>query len=947
MRAKWIPLISLTAALISAPPTLLSVEASKPAPKSEEEALFVRRIIEFWRDKEYGLVKGQIKEFFQEYPESSFVESFWIMLGDVYFKERKFYDALLAYDRVMTPSLLNKSLGNRAHCYYKLESFVELEELIAPHITEGDLPEFLHFYYAEAIFRQAIGLKDVEKAQKLCRIAQSHYEKVQNTEHAQTARIALAEINRVLGDHVKAATLYLDLADALPENREKMLFNAATMQMIFDKSKAVTTFSEIFKMNGKKASEAAYNWMLLMFGMERFDTLIQSKEKLLDFVSSERKPLLHFILGNSYFAGKEYEEALTYLSSYLSQVDARSSQLKEALLMGIASSFHLEDIEKVDAYTFRYETVFPEDPNLGKALFFRALINRKHQKNKPAERDLKLIIAKFPNFEDLDAVHFELCALLYHQAKWRESHEAFSKFIIDYTESPYAKAAQRYLLNTSVHLVDSLSGMEYDSQNLRRQLIEDIQNAVEVDGVVDASQKPGYRLKLGRTLFELGSYEDALGVLQRFMEEYPSSPDLFQIHLLMALSYREKTDKDLKGFTFHGEKVLSLNPEAAEKGRLRLNLFTAYLNLEKEATSQEEKELYKDKAAQHLYAVILDDDEPVQLQNRLWLANYYLFTVQKHMEADWRNRLEDSGYLTEAERSMQTFDSALNVAAGGGLALLTEKSLFLEAEVFKFSMLLGWLQQWDQKLELLEQLRAQQAAHPEWKWNLKGRTLISLGELYHEGQRDEKALEVCDVILKEMKTSDPYSWNKAQLLRSRIAFLGLDVNNRTEESEEMLHIFKTLKDLQIRKQLVYEPIHIEAALDYADMKMELASEDTRQERLLFYLHRIKEDFTLQEDIWSKDYSESRKLLPEKNTIYQAYMMLIDAQIAQIESEIARAKGASHEANSKEKAARTIFVTLLRGQFAVSRYLVERAIAGLSAIDPTLLSQYEEAYESPN
>ena len=49
--------------------------------QAEAEALFSRRLIEFWRDKDFNLFEKQAILFFKTYPKSIYTEKLQLMLG--------------------------------------------------------------------------------------------------------------------------------------------------------------------------------------------------------------------------------------------------------------------------------------------------------------------------------------------------------------------------------------------------------------------------------------------------------------------------------------------------------------------------------------------------------------------------------------------------------------------------------------------------------------------------------------------------------------------------------------------------------------------------------------------------------------------------------------------------------------------------------------------------
>lgn len=931
--------------------------SKEPVPESQEEALFVRRIIEFWRDEEYILVKAQARDFLKQYPNSEFKDSFWAMLGDIQFKDRKYASTLEKYAKIQSPDVLKQVRLNQSQCYYQLQKHSELIDLLRPAVEGSEKdpnPEFQNlfvFYYAEAHYRQLSGKSITPQGRFLCRKAQPYYSSLLESKYADRAITALAEISRILGEHENAAKFYEQSAQNDEDTSEDLLYQAASMQVHFDKRKATETFAKVFHMQGEKAADASYNWMLLMFGMRHFEPIIQSKSKLLKWVPEDKRSFLHFVLGSSHFALKQYDGAVEELGAFVNKERKPTDDVKEALLMTVAASYHLGKGKLLSLATDLFLKLFPEDPNLAKTLFFRVLTSKKEGNEALVKKDLQHIMKQFPEFEDIEAVRFEWCAYLYRKERWQECYDTFEKFIDDFPESSYAAAAQRYRLNASIYLVDNTTvekeeGEEKRPKNSRVQMIATIQNALNTGGIIEPEQMPAYRLKLAKTLFELGEYKNAIGVLERYLEDFPESENLYQVHLLMALCYREG-DKGLEGFTFHAEQALLIQPNVEEQARLHLNLFTGYLKLAKALDSEEDKARLVDKAAGHLYTVIVGGEEPVKLENRLWLANYYHSLIGTYMNESWQHKLGSSGYIIEAERAKDIFEEALGLTEKDFTLTLNEESLYLEPEIFKLATLYEWLGQVDKRYLLLHQLNKEQEAHPDWPWTLLGRTLLALGDAYEKADEPQMALKKYTELVSSKKKVDPYARTKAQLQVARLNYQALKEEGLANDNEKLMPVLKELKNLQIRKRLEHEPVHLEAAIDYAEISALTSTEGKSEERFLFHLNRVKEAFTLHEDIWSKDYDASRELHPDKDIVYQAYMMLIDALIAQFQAKVAREEGAYHEASIKEQAAHSIFETLVNGKFAISQYLVDKATTGLGGGDLKFLSQDEEAYERAN
>src|SRR5262249_26370126 len=151
-------------------------------------------------------------------------------------------------------------------------------------------------------------------------------------------------------------------------------------------------------------------------------------------------------------------------------------------------------------------------------------------------------------------------------------------------------------------------------------------NALDTPEVIKPALRPKFLLKMGKVQYDSQLYQAAIQTLKEYIENHPQDENLFQGHLLLAVCYHEGMH-DPYNFSDHAEKVLVIKPDYTDQIRLRLNLFSTYLQLAKM-----EEELtnnlgvihpYTDKAAEHLYAVLIMNHDHIKMENQLWLANYY------------------------------------------------------------------------------------------------------------------------------------------------------------------------------------------------------------------------------------------------------------------------------------------------------------------------------------
>lgn len=400
-------------------------------------------------------------------------------------------------------------------------------------------------------------------------------------------------------------------------------------------------------------------------------------------------------------------------------------------------------------------------------------------------------------------------------------------------------------------------------------------------------------------LYDLKQYQEASSLLEKYITIDATNEHLYQAHLLLASCFQEGF-RDFPAYIYHFEKVLSLRPDLAEELKLHRNLFTAYFH-----NSQ------FDHAAVHLYHAITNEKEPVPRDHRLWLARYYF------------NQIKANPYLIEPLENANEREMALRGILIYKQVLsfpLTEPTLFLENEVLRLSHLLGWTGQRNEQMTLIRSLIKQQEEHPNWPWSTCPLAQFSLAYAEFSAGQEEGSFKTF-LSLAKSKVADPYVSRASQLFSARLAFDKISQQDKKIENPEVQVILNTLKNLQICKVLAEEPIHLEAAIDYAFFRASLESSDKREAQLLFLFRRIKEDWMSQDDVCSKDYHASRTQFPEKDLLFQAYLMFIDAQSADLEAKQAFKEGNQVEARRKSEMAKGVYQTLMQRKLPLSSYLL--------------------------
>ncbi|MCC5832393.1 MAG: outer membrane protein assembly factor BamD [Chlamydiales bacterium] len=811
-----------------------------PEARTEGEALFARRIVGFWRDKEYPFVKSQVRAYMNAFPSGPFTDHFYALLGDIALHERSYEEALEHYRCVSDQAVSEHLRVKRWQALYQLQLYRELYREIA--FLGHEVEDEGKFYLAEAAFREALNLKEAssEEAMVLCKEALPLYASLtSNALFGTHAKLAMAEIYRILEKPEAAANLYLEIADS-EESPYELLFQAAALLAHRNPEQAATLFERIARGSSRMASEAAHQWLQILATRGEWKTIAHERDLWLAKIVEEHRAVVYYYLGMLAFDEGKYYQAQADLQKALEKGIA-PPQDRTVLETLLTSAGEVNNLVLCDlCYTLLTER-YPDQR--AQAGYVRAASYRKAGETEQALALFEELTHQFPMGPVSEKAGAEKIKLLMEEKRWDEAHESVLRFLEHHPQS----GRKGEMLRLSVELA-SISASEGE---LYSRLAEDLELAFAAR-VFQADEREEKESLLALSYIKLGKIHPALGLLHEMKNPDP---------LLFAQCYIKEGNSPEKVILF-GEKALEKNPG---NDRLHLHLFNAYLQLSKKRPGDEE---LTEKAAAHLDAVI--DIYPVTLENRLWLAHYFA-------------RLQNERALYLLETLLQTESNRKR---------FDEEALMLARLYQKKGAL-------KKACSLAEKIIAlDQKTKPEGELIL-AEALRGLGE----GERAEK-------IFSRLEES-PY------LPVAYEASLNLAKMRFTLEPEKSL---RKLHNLIVRKKLVTEPIHLEAALERAGFIAALAPEEERTGRFLEALLEVKEEFTSERDISSKDYHESRRLLPEKEKVYQAYMCYLDARIYKLQADLAVDP---EERSAKESEALTLFSELQQRRDAMSGYLAER------------------------
>jgi tetratricopeptide (TPR) repeat protein len=753
------------------------------------QSLHLKRISEFWKDKDFATAKTQIVKFLEQYPTSPAADSLQAMLGDLHFLDGKYEEAVSAYEQIQNGELAKQTLVHQTHSFFELSDYPSAiesaEEGLTAKIFDAEQTAKLHFFLAESLFR--LGVKDLKERNRFFNLALSHYESLGKTGYENLSQFPLAEIYQAKGRHREAAELFSSLADKYPEKRETLLFQKATCELQFDKEKALQTFGRVSELQGDRAKIAFLNKVSLLYEAKRYEDLVLAVEHPPKSAADTDLNALQFYVGKSYFALGSHEKAASVLQKWVASNPTDKNLVSSALITLISCA----------------------KATLNDALY---------------KTSMDKLLEISPEIGAASALHYDRVVLLVKNKKWVEGREAAFAFLTRFQERKGEALSQ--LIHCSHQLFKG-------DKSFRTQWIADLKYALQNKTALSDQKNERNQRALIHALYSEGLYEEAASELTLLLQKHPGDIEA----ILLATACAQKLPERTEAFVTYATQALASNDSAVNHALLHLELYNAHLKLQN-----------LDKAALHLFECLKIGKQPVDLETKLWLANYgYERAVRG--EGAWR------------DTSLWIYSSLFGFT--GTDCSLEATFPHLETEVLKFSSLLAMKEQPAQQAALLEALVKVYESKPENGWKCKRRALFELAGIYEKLSEKEIALKIYDELCAS--GVHPFSYFSEAALLQKVR-----LEQGMHDPSKLPALLTHLKDLQIRKNISFEPVHLEAALTYIDLK----GEDR-----LFLLNRMREDFLSDDTEVNKLYHTARSSSPEQAAIFADYMHLIDALIA--------------------------------------------------------------------
>ena len=823
------------------------------------ESIELRQIADYWKEQEYTLAKERIYQFLETYPTTVFKEQLYAMLADLFVKEKNYLAAIDFYQRIPFEKKSQTSLFHNVYCLYQLGLW---EEVIiqAPHVmkhasTTKEQLDTVRFSFAEALMQTALKTESPSHKKEMLLQAESEYKRLLSTRYACDSLYSLAHINVLLENPIQAANLYLMLAEKDSENKEQYLFQAGYLQMKIDPAKAMENLEKVCSLKKEKGSQAAHLLLQILFQQKEYSKFLVMREKLSDLIVSD--PLISYYTGKSLYQTNNPDQAIFFLLQFLESPNDASYK-KSALITLISCAKMTKNWPLLEENLEYLIHSFPQDTQtLDLILMYTQLCKQDKNWGKMAEY-LQKLLELSPDHPQKETLVYEQALCSIHEQNLSQAIQKILEFLESFPHSTYAKSAWRQLLNCCMQDLKQSSLDLYSTK--QAVFITYATKALEQQELFSDEEKQRMHWLLIQSLFEQKQYQKSLDTSEKYVEKYGCSSDTY---LFTALC-QEHLGIEALQIAENFEKALA-DPKSTHGRICNRKLYNLYLSAAQEMSENSREALFL-KAANCLFANI---DEPIELNNLDWLAHFY------YQQFEIAEKEKKHFYAKRAKISFEKLLDHSNLPVES----------WLEVEVLKLCALYDYLGEKTKKTPLLEMLTQQQKdfSSIEWKW--QRRALFELAISYQEQKRYKEASKVYDNLIDSSKHVLSYYGSAALLEKARLQFSLLSEQEKQESSADVIAICDALKEVQIRKKLLSEPLHLEAALEYIEVKTCLSP--TPLKRKLELLLQMKDDFSLTEDPSVQHYLSTQDLFPDKMQLYQDYLSFIDLEIISIKAQLAK------------------------------------------------------------
>lgn len=875
---------------------LLPANLPSLPPPSESEILFAKRIAALWNDRDAEIVISQSHHFFQCYPSSIFKDALLGIVAESYREKGNYAKALESLDAIQSEEYKRKNFDARIDLLRKMDRYPQiLQELLAKIPSEDIQPierdeQFYTLCYADELRSLAKKSDDLDLKEEYLNTASKRYEVLKNTPFSCQAREGLAAIFTMQGRNREGAELYLALAEEFPEKWDHYYCQAAKLQIAYDPEEAFTSVQKITDLSLQKQGDQLFQVAKLLYDLKKYQYLIDRKEGFKKAELYEYRPLVDYFFGMSYFHTGNYQSASSTLSSIAYAFFpglSTDSIRKNILLHLIAVEFQLCHPEKAEEYITYYRRQFSDDSGIAYTFLTKGIYLLQNDRAEEALAVFEEGINSFPNTPEIKRISYQKNLALMKLEAWMPARASIIEFAQAYPNDPLSLEFLKNILLCTQRLIAQAKEREEPTKNLFGQLVEDLQLLMDTRGALAEEQKPAAVIEQISAYLSMEEPQKALTLAEQFLEKYPQNPERYQVHLLMAMALEENKPLYIK----HLEEALALKCDMRQAPFLHIKVFKAYLDIIQNKGESEENDLFE-QACNHLYSAFSLSEEALPKESRSWLANTFTKKLESRAVGQTYVPLLAEEDLLTAEKAVKLYHS---VGPNDSSTVTNLTKCYL------------WLGCPSQAYEILKSVEQKEA---DLTWNNPICHYLK-GQIFQFNGDKAAALE------QYKKVGTAPAMPQIVGLSASLNTARMTLSLAQEDPFMCGQAFKILTQLQAQKKLTTEPIHLEAALDYCFQQTNQLPLEERDQALLHLLRKLKSDFMNTDDINSLDYHAAMECYPEKEALYNNYMLLIDSYIHLIE---AASCSSYMEQKVKNEVVENLLQTITRSKTGITLYL---------------------------
>ncbi len=828
-------------------------------------AQFLKRMKEYWNEGDFETAKRQIRSYLEKDPTDDLQEEMHLLLGDIYLKEGNYPSALEEYNSLQNEELQSKVFYNKVLCYYELDQTQELIRIANifssnPHLTL-EQRNSVRYLCASNFFEHA--MKTAEKDLGLLEKARELFISCAGTSFEALSLYPLARIHEISGENKLAASYYEAASKYHPDAHTHFLFQAALLRSEEAPELAIATFQKLFPSSFKQ-SEALYNCLLLQYKTKQLKEFIATYETHHHLLHPEQEIATNYLLGKSLFYLGEYDKAIDPLLETLAHSNSPSSK-RTAQLMLLECAYKIQNIDLYQKI-FRngsYPLVNDENYTTAHLVYIKLLKEREHY----AEfiEEAQAFLAQNPEHPEQEQVLWDTAHFLYQARKWKEADALFTVFIQEHPLSKFVPNAWRLGLNCALSQMQASSADEQASY--RNTLIDKIRLILPQKNTLSLAEKETFSFELIKNLFLEGRFEEALASCQDLLQELPQTRFLEDIKLLQTLCLLSNPNQ-VEQFIQHAEALVEQPASFSQKDQLRLHLFNAYVQ-KADRSEGKDKANALAKAASHLYELFEKNPASLKKENIQWLAEYH-YDFVKSLQTN--SSVPRDVFTSHLHRSAALFEALLPTDT-------TELTEVSEAYLYRLSTLLSWSGQYERKAALLGRFIQPQIAMQSL---VQRQLALELAEAHHILGNFLQALDAYNLLIQNYPSSSIKAL--AILKRSKLLTYYLPEDQKSEENPTYVQNLNDLKDLEIQRSLLSEPLHLEAGLEYIRWKSALTQEDSaRKKKQIHLLQLFKENF--QSEFLTENREAMDSITREKELLLSSYLQFAEAEILRLEASL--------------------------------------------------------------